>query len=171
MTQLCGLYCVKETTAKLVYCDNFLSVTAVTMQFLLPTWEKELRRNYETLMTAKHIKTSRKSTVFAFMSYLVNGPEWVNTNTQVTWHVLIDYKSSDRVSDGNRLRLFCRNFNKNSVAFSNWCSTLSCVCFWLFNVVGWLLNVPATCECISGTDLLRQFYVLDFSMRQTNQYC
>ena len=26
--------------------------------------------------------------------------------------------------------------------------------------VGWLLNVPATCECISGTDLLRQFYVL-----------
>ena len=27
-------------------------------------------------------------------------------------------------------------------------------------VVGWLLNVPATCECISGKDLLRQFYVL-----------
>ena len=27
-------------------------------------------------------------------------------------------------------------------------------------VVGWSLNVPATCECISGTDLLRQFYVL-----------
>ena len=26
--------------------------------------------------------------------------------------------------------------------------------------VGCLLNVPATCECISGTDLLRQFYVL-----------
>ena len=26
--------------------------------------------------------------------------------------------------------------------------------------VGWLLNVPATCECISGTYLLRQFYVL-----------
>ena len=25
--------------------------------------------------------------------------------------------------------------------------------------VCWLLNVPATCECISGTDLLRQFYV------------
>ena len=24
----------------------------------------------------------------------------------------------------------------------------------------WLLNAPATCECISGTDLLRQFYVL-----------
>ena len=27
-------------------------------------------------------------------------------------------------------------------------------------VVGWLVNVPATCECTSGTDLLRQFYVL-----------
>ena len=27
-------------------------------------------------------------------------------------------------------------------------------------VVCWLLNVPATCQCISGTDLLRQFYVL-----------
>ena len=26
--------------------------------------------------------------------------------------------------------------------------------------VCWLLNVPATGECISGTDLLRQFYVL-----------
>ena len=26
-------------------------------------------------------------------------------------------------------------------------------------LVGWLLNVPATCKCISGTDLLRQFYV------------
>ena len=27
-------------------------------------------------------------------------------------------------------------------------------------VVGWLPNVPATGECISGTDLLRQFHVL-----------
>ena len=27
-------------------------------------------------------------------------------------------------------------------------------------LVGWLLIVPATCECISGTDLHRQFYVL-----------
>ena len=26
--------------------------------------------------------------------------------------------------------------------------------------VCWLLNVPATCKCISGKDLLRQFYVL-----------
>ena len=28
------------------------------------------------------------------------------------------------------------------------------------DVVCWLRNIPATCECISGTDLLRQFYVL-----------
>ena len=27
-------------------------------------------------------------------------------------------------------------------------------------IVCWLFNVPATCKCISGTDLLRQFYVL-----------
>ena len=27
-------------------------------------------------------------------------------------------------------------------------------------LVGWLLNIPATGECLSGTDLLRQFYVL-----------
>ena len=27
-------------------------------------------------------------------------------------------------------------------------------------VVGWLLNAPATCKCISRTDLLRQLYVL-----------
>ena len=30
----------------------------------------------------------------------------------------------------------------------------------LCEVVCWLLNVPATCQCISGTDLLRQFYML-----------
>ena len=31
--------------------------------------------------------------------------------------------------------------------------------------VCWLLNVPATCECISGKDLLRQVYVLPQSDR------
>ena len=46
----------------------------------------------------------------------------------------------------------------------------SCSCWWPEEVVldgflvllfvGWLLNVPTTCQCISGTDLLRQFYVL-----------
>ena len=30
------------------------------------------------------------------------------------------------------------------------------------HVVCWLLKVPATCECISGTDLLRQIYVLPY---------
>ena len=29
-----------------------------------------------------------------------------------------------------------------------------------FVVISWLLNVSATCKCISGTDLPRQFYVL-----------
>ena len=38
-------------------------------------------------------------------------------------------------------------------------SLLVCdICASLF--VGWLINVPATCECISGTDLLRRFYVM-----------
>ena len=27
-------------------------------------------------------------------------------------------------------------------------------------VVCWLLSIPATCKCISGTDLRGQFYVL-----------
>ena len=31
---------------------------------------------------------------------------------------------------------------------------------WTIVVFCWLLNIPATCECISGTDLLRQFQVL-----------
>ena len=30
--------------------------------------------------------------------------------------------------------------------------------FWLCLFVGWLFNVPATCQCISGTDLHRQFF-------------
>ena len=32
----------------------------------------------------------------------------------------------------------------------------------IYNVlfVGGVLNIPPTCKCISGTDLLRQFYVL-----------
>ena len=34
------------------------------------------------------------------------------------------------------------------------------VCFFFLFFFCWLLNVPATCECISGTDLLRQFCVL-----------
>ena len=37
----------------------------------------------------------------------------------------------------------------------NYRSSHSCSLF-----VGWLFNVLATYECILGTDLLRQFYVL-----------
>ena len=29
----------------------------------------------------------------------------------------------------------------------------------LLGIVCWFLNVPATCQCISGTDLIQQFYV------------
>ena len=43
-----------------------------------------------------------------------------------------------------------------TVAVSNYSHDKATVCLF----VGWLLIVPATCECISGTDLLRQFYVL-----------
>ena len=37
--------------------------------------------------------------------------------------------------------------------------------------VGWLLNIPATCVCISGTDLLRQFYVLPHWDRSCRSNC
>ena len=40
---VCGMSCVGEITAKLVYCDTFLPVTAATMQFLLPPGEKEVQ--------------------------------------------------------------------------------------------------------------------------------
>ena len=43
-----------------------------------------------------------------------------------------------------------------AVLQSSWCCRLSARTVF----VCWLLNVPATCECISGTDLLRQFYLL-----------
>ena len=36
-------------------------------------------------------------------------------------------------------------------AQQHWWQARKTVCLF----VGWLLNVPATCECISGTDLLR----------------
>ena len=33
-------------------------------------------------------------------------------------------------------------------------------CLFVCLFVACLLNVPATCNCISGTDMLRQFYAL-----------
>ena len=42
-----------------------------------------------------------------------------------------------------------------------WCFMSKRVCVSeIIVVVCWLLSVPATCQCISGTDLHRQFYVL-----------
>ena len=40
-----------------------------------------------------------------------------------------------------------------------WTCSDKCTCCHTV-VVCWLLSIPATCLCISGTDLLRQFYVL-----------
>ena len=48
--------------------------------------------------------------------------------------------------------------NENGERFADLCALNQLVIVCLF--VCWLLNVPATCECISGTDLHRQFYVL-----------
>ena len=41
INQLSGLCCPEETTAKLVHCDSFSPVTAVTMPFFSSTREKE----------------------------------------------------------------------------------------------------------------------------------
>ena len=53
---------------------------------------------------------------------------------------------------------FTTSQNEASVASLPQASFLRAIVDVMF--VGWLLNVPATCECISGTDLHRQFYVL-----------
>ena len=50
--------------------------------------------------------------------------------------------------------------------FLQWAGAIHCLLLYsgtesyALMFVCWLLNVPATCECISGRDLLRQFYVL-----------
>ena len=43
ITQLCDLSCLEETTARLVCCDRFLPVTAVTNAILTSTFTKEFR--------------------------------------------------------------------------------------------------------------------------------
>ena len=53
-------------------------------------------------------------------------------------------RQSDRQTDRQTSRQAGRQADRNRVCL----------------LVGWLLNVPATCWCISGTDLPRQFYVL-----------
>ena len=50
----------------------------------------------------------------------------------------------------------CTTVNGRGNPLLTWTHFLSAVCLF----VCWLLNVPATGECISGTDLLRQLYVL-----------
>ena len=58
-----------------------------------------------------------------------------------TWTITADI---DRKIQAQEMRCFCKLLGISHRAV----------------VVYWLLNVPATCECISGMDLLRQFYVL-----------
>ena len=52
------------------------------------------------------------------------------------------------------LRVFWQTIIVNFTTYHIFLIMIKCL------FVGCLLNVPATCECISGTDLLRQFYVL-----------
>ena len=60
ITQLCGLCCGEETTAKPVDCDSFLPITAVAMQFLPLTGDKEVSYNYETLTAVKKKKKEKE---------------------------------------------------------------------------------------------------------------
>ena len=62
----------------------------------------------------------------------------------------------------------CVSFISNLHSFVVWCGVGHQDLMGVFMLssaargllVGWLLNVPATCKRISGTNLLRQFYVL-----------
>ena len=63
--------------------------------------------------------------------------------------------------------LFCSKRRTQLTGYSDWQAAWTCRLYeplhWDISgslFVGWLLNVPATCKCISGTDLLRQFYML-----------
>ena len=55
---------------------------------------------------------------------------------------------------------FVKKGIKISTLNSNLFSKPHCGCMLICLFVGWLLNIPVACECISGRDLLRQFDVL-----------
>ena len=67
--------------------------------------------------------------------------------------LLLERRSSSRL---RRLRLSWETICNCPHAKLISCPSAPEVCLF----VCWLFNVPATCECISGTDLLNQFYVL-----------
>ena len=79
ITQLCGLCCVEETAAKLVYCDTFLAITAVTNTIIICTVAKEVRCNGENIDGCKKY-ISKLQSELTVTSYYVDGPELVNTN-------------------------------------------------------------------------------------------
>ena len=87
------------------------------------------------------------------MQGLLHGP-WYNESTRLCWSKLMEC----RASCPTRLAVYVRHWNWES-RHQLLGGTLA-VSWPRVVIVGCLLNVPATCECISGTDLLRQFDVL-----------
>ena len=80
----CDLYCVKETTARLVCCNSFLSNHTVTMSFLLlPGRKKKSVTAKAQTSVGKKNKNKTYSTPeerlqieYSVTSYLVEHPEW-----------------------------------------------------------------------------------------------
>ena len=68
-------------------------------------------------------------------------------------------KKKERRGKTNTSQLYIRIMNVHPIGQVHLLDTLL-ILLGRIGVVGWLLYVLATCWCISGTDLLRQFYVL-----------
>ena len=81
---LCGLCCVEETTAKLVYCDSILPFQSHSDSAVLSSARtKEVRCNNENIDAyEKHTPklAQRQPTEFSVTSYLVDGPEFSVTS-------------------------------------------------------------------------------------------
>ena len=71
------------------------------------------------------------------------------------------YLGNGEAGGRGRIRSSCRNSSSCSSSSSRRSSSSSGRRVLAEVVFCWLLNVPATCECISRTDLLRQFYVTE----------
>ena len=81
ITQLCGLWCVEETTARLVSRDNFLPIPQWQCNFLISIRTKEVSCNYENIDDCKKRNmpkvVQRLQPELSVSSYLVNCPDWV----------------------------------------------------------------------------------------------
>ena len=80
---------------------------------------------------------------------------WINT---IHWQNSQAFTMGSQDKSTAYTHRVCANFNSSKFMTFQWQDSIYPLL--LVVVVGWLLNVPATCECISGTDLLRQFYML-----------